>query len=34
LFSDQELRFAITNYSLPCASLFMIPYYLLQVYII
>jgi hypothetical protein len=34
LFSDQELRFAITNYSLLCASLFVIPYYLLQVYIL
>jgi hypothetical protein len=34
LFSDQELRFAITNYDLPCASLFVISFYLLQVYII
>jgi hypothetical protein len=34
LFSDQELRFAITNYSLPYASLFVILFYLLQVYII
>jgi hypothetical protein len=26
LFSDQELRFAITNYSLLCASLYVIPF--------
>jgi hypothetical protein len=33
-FFDLELRFAIANYSLPCASLHVIPFYLLQVYII
>jgi hypothetical protein len=26
LFSDQELRFAITNYNLLCASLYVIPF--------